>query len=359
MGVRLRRTTTLHRPAARALALRLLMMASVAALFALLIYRIGYHRILRELESIGWGLVAVAALELAISAICAVGWWFTFPRQTRGGCLTRLFFVRLAGSALNQTIPGASIGGEPVKVLLLRGRFPATLTAASIMCTMLAESLARCLFIMLGLLLALRSVKLGPLPFDSLAAGFALTAAAVAVFMVLQIRGFGAAAARVFDRLRHLGGWMVRIEHALRMVDLHLRELYRSRLPDFAASVALSLAALGVGVVQVWLLIGWLGVGRDWPTALAIESLSVLINFVFFFVPGSLGVQEGGKVLIFAALGLPVPAGLTLGIAFRLASLVTVAAGLVALPFLKGPQPEPSPDAARRPDVARAERSMA
>src|SRR5271169_1494881 len=100
MGVWLRRTTTLHRPAARALALRLLMVASVTALFALLIYRIGYHRILGELGSIGWGLAAVAALELAISAICAVGWWFTFPRQTRGGCLTRLFFVRLAGSAL-------------------------------------------------------------------------------------------------------------------------------------------------------------------------------------------------------------------------------------------------------------------
>ncbi len=251
------------------------------------------------------------------------------------------------------------MGGEPVKVLLLRGRFSATVTTASIMCTMLAESLARCLFIMLGLLLALRSVRLGPLPFDSLAAGFALTAAAVAAFMVLQIRGFGAPAARMFDRLRHLGGWVVRIEHGLRMVELHLRELYRSRFLDFAASVALNLVALGVGVVQVWLLIGWLGVGRSWPVALAIETLSVLINFVFFFVPGSLGVQEGGKVLIFAALGFPVSAGLTLGIACRLASFSTVAVGLLALPFLKGRQPEPRPDAVGRPDPAQAERSMA
>jgi uncharacterized protein (TIRG00374 family) len=336
------------------------MFASITGLFGLLIHRLGYHRILRELGAIGWGLAAVAALELAISAICTVGWWFTFPRAMRSGSLVRLFFVRLAGSALNQTIPGASIGGEPVKVLLLRGRFPATLTAASIMCMMLAESLARCLFIMLGLLLALRSVRLGALPIDSLAAGFAFTALAVAAFMLLQIRGLGDPTRRMFDRMRHLGGWVVRIEHALRMVDLHLRELYRSRFPDFLASVALSLAALGVGVVQAWLLIGWLGVGRNWPVALAIESLSVLINFVFFFVPGSLGVQEGGKMLIFAALGLPVSAGLTLGIAFRLASLTTVAVGLLALPFLKVRQPDTGRDAAARPGVTtQAERSVA
>jgi len=56
---------------------------------------------------------------------------------------------------------------------------------------------ARCLFITLGLLLAMRSVRVGPLPFYSLAAGFALTASAVAAFMVLQIRGFGALAARM------------------------------------------------------------------------------------------------------------------------------------------------------------------
>lgn len=358
MGAWLRHTTT-NRPAARALLLRLLMIASVAALFGLLIYRLGYHRILRELGSIGWGLALIVALEVALSAICAVGWWFTFPRHTRGGCLARLFFVRLAGSALNQITPGASMGGEPVKVLLLRGRFPATLTTASIMCTMLAESLARCLFIMLGLLLALRSVRLGLLPLDSLAAGFALTASAVAAFMVLQIKGFVGPAARVLDRLRHLGGWVVRIEHALRMVELHLRELYSNRFLDFAASVALNLAALAVGVVQVWLLIGWLGIGRNWALALAIETLSVLINFVFFFVPGSLGVQEGGKMLIFAALGFPVSAGLTLGIAFRLAALATVAAGLLALPFLRVRQPETRLDAAGRPAVAQAERSVA
>jgi uncharacterized membrane protein YbhN (UPF0104 family) len=52
-------------------------------------------------------------------------------------------------------------------------------------------------------------------------------------------------------------------------------------------------------------------------------------------VPGSLGVQEGGKLLIFAALGLPLSAGLSVGVAFRLNNIVTILEGLAALAWLR------------------------
>jgi hypothetical protein len=46
-------------------------------------------------------------------------------------------------------------------------------------------------------------------------------------------------------------------------------------------------------------------------------------------------VQEGGKVLIFAALGLPVAAGVTVGVACRVNNIFNVAIGLVAFVWLK------------------------
>jgi uncharacterized membrane protein YbhN (UPF0104 family) len=82
-------------------------------------------------------------------------------------------------------------------------------------------------------------------------------------------------------------------------------------------------------------MLGWLGLRRDWPSSLAIESFSVLVNFALFVIPGSLGVQEGGKLLIFAALGLPLSAGLSLGVAFRLNSLVNLAVGFAVLMLLR------------------------
>jgi|SRR6516165_1297424 len=153
--------------------------------------------------------------------------------------------------------------------------------------------------------------------------------------MALQIRGVSGPARRVFHRLCLRQSRAEWVGHALERVDQYLYELYRARPLDFVASVALTLAVLCIGVIQVWLMLGWLGLRRDWPSSLAIESFSILFNFTFFMVPGSLGVQEGSKLLIFAALGLPLSAGLSLGIAFRLNSLVSLAVGFAVLMLLR------------------------
>jgi glycosyltransferase 2 family protein len=288
-----------------------------------------------DLKMIGWRLWAIAALEALIHLTHARAWWHLFPNKARQACFPRIWLVQLAGSALNDTTPGAPLGGEPIKAMLMREQFELPVTAATLLSAKLAQALARALFIMFGIVAAAWSLKLEGLPAESLAAGFVLTACGVATFMVLQVRGLSAPARRVFRYLRLQQGWVDRVGHALVRVDEYLHELYRARPQDFIASVALVLAGLCIGVVQVWLLLGWLGLRRDWTSSLAIESFSVLLNFVFFVVPGSLGVQEGGKLLIFAALGLPLSAGLSLGVAFRLNSLVSLAVGFAALMSLR------------------------
>lgn len=304
------------------------------ALLAYLLNRFGSAKVWLDLRSIGWRLVAIVALEALVSAASARVWWHTLPSQTRRGYFARLFLVHLAGSALNQSTPGASLGGEPVKVMLLKERFSISVTTASLLSAKLAQALARALFVILGMLAACWSLKFERLPLRALTLGFIVTAAGVASFMALQIHGFSKTATIVSARLRFLGSWVERLERGLGRVDEHLRELYTLRPWDFVAAIALSLASLCVGVVQVWLIMGWMGLRRDWLSSLTIEAFSVLVNFVLFAIPGSLGVQEGGKVLIFAALGLPVSAGLSMGVAFRLNSLVIVSQGFAALLWL-------------------------
>src|SRR6516162_9985537 len=79
----------------------------------------------------------------------------------------------------------------------------------------------------------------------------------------------------------------------------------------------------------------WIGLPCSWLASLAIESFTVLLGLLLFAVPSALGVQEGSKLLIFAALGLPLSAGVTLGIVFRLMSTANLAVGLAALVWLK------------------------
>jgi uncharacterized protein (TIRG00374 family) len=306
-----------------------------AALLVYLLYGFGSAKVWLDLKSIGWGFVGIVALEALVSGINARAWWRTLPNQTRRGSLARLLLVQLAGSALNESVPAGPVYGEPIKVLLLKEQFPASVTTASLLSSKVAQALARALFVILGMLAASWSLKFEHLPVQGLAVGFILTAAGVGAFMVLQIRGLSGPARMVSVRLRFLGSWVERIEHGLGRVDEHLQELYTARFSDFVASVALGLAGLGVGVVQVWLMMGWIGLQRDWLSSLTIEAFSVLVSFVSFVIPGSLGVQEGGKLLIFAALGLPLSAGLSVGVAFRLNNVVTILEGLAALAWLR------------------------
>lgn len=306
-----------------------------AALLAYLLYSFGSAKVWLDLKSIGWGFVVIVALEAVVSAINARAWWRTLPTQSRHGSLTKLLLVQLAGSALNESVPAGPVYGEPMKVLLLKEQFPASVTTASLLSSKVAQALARALFVILGMLAASWSGKLEHLPVQSLAIGFTLTAVGVAAFTVLQIRGLSGPARMVSARLRFLGHWVERIEYGLGRVDEHLQELYTGRPSDFFASVILGLAGLGVGVVQVWLMMGWIGLERDWLSSLAIEAFAVLVSFVSFVIPGSLGVQEGGKLLIFAALGLPLSAGLSVGVAFRLNNIVTILEGLAALAWLR------------------------
>jgi uncharacterized protein (TIRG00374 family) len=308
-----------------------------AILLAYLVNRFGSAKVWRDLKSIGWRLLAIVALEGLVNLSSARVWWHTLPRQARRGWFAHLFLVFLAGSALNQSSPGAPLGGEPLKVMLLKERFQISVLTASLLSAKLAQALARALFVILGILVAWRTLKLELLPVRSLTVGFILTVVGVMMFMTMQICGFSAAAKRVSARLRFLGGWVERLERGVDRVDRHLRELYTMRPWDFIAAVALSVAGLCVGVIQVWLMMRWMGLGGNWLASLTIEALSVLVSFVLFPIPGSLGVQEGGKVLIFAALGLPVAAGLSMGVAFRLNSLVSVGQGFAALTWLSPP----------------------
>jgi uncharacterized membrane protein YbhN (UPF0104 family) len=125
------------------------------------------------------------------------------------------------------------------------------------------------------------------------------------------------------------------IEGASSSVDAHVVSFYRTRPGDIVRAIVAHQFAFAFGVLQVSLLLGWLNLPNDWQTSLAIEAFSALVGFIIFVVPGSVGVQEVSKVLIFAALGLPTSAGMGVGIAFRLNDIAGSIIGLAVFALLQ------------------------
>jgi putative membrane protein len=235
---------------------------------------------------------------------------------------------------VNSLLPAGQIGGPVMMVRQLSQRgMRMRDAAAAITVSTTAQALAQIVFALLGLLLfgayaahgAFHDLRTATL----IATG--VLAALIVGFYYAQRRGlFGrllGLVSKVFGQ-RDWSSLMTRAE----AVDAAVQAMYRER-GRVAASFALSLVGWIVGTVEVWLALRFLGHPVDWVDALLLESLGQAIRGAAFMIPGSLGVQEGGYLLLAPLVGLPPDAALALSLAKRAREILLGLPGLLALHF--------------------------
>jgi uncharacterized membrane protein YbhN (UPF0104 family) len=303
---------------------------------AVLIQHIGPAVVLRNLQRIGWGLSVVIVVELVIDALNTHGWRYTLPAGARRIPFLSLYCMRQAGVSINAVTPTAMVGGEVVKALLLQRYVPLADGLASVISAKLSFALGQACFTLVGLAAFLHHLLL-PTAFKVALVGVFLTIVfACLLFLRLQRQGMFAPLFRFLD----FGGVSPALAGLLRskavLLDEKLVQFHATRSADFALSVAFHFLAQALGAVQIFILLQWLGIPSSLLTGLAIEAFSLLIEGALFFVPGKVGVQEGGKALIFTALGFSAATGLTVGIAMRLNSLAMTLLGFVMLAVWQG-----------------------
>jgi putative membrane protein len=113
-------------------------------------------------------------------------------------------------------------------------------------------------------------------------------------------------------------------------IDAAVRALYRRRASVVATFVA-SLVAWIVGTGEVWLALAVLGHPLGWHDALLLESVGQAIRGAAFAIPGSLGAQEGGFLLLAPLVGLPLETALALSLTKRVREIALGAPGLLYL----------------------------
>ena len=74
---------------------------------------------------------------------------------------------------------------------------------------------------------------------------------------------------------------------------------------EIGAGTALHMVACLLGTVETWLVLYAMGAGVGWEQAFVIEGLGQAARSAGFAVPGALGVQEAGYILVCGLLGIP------------------------------------------------------
>ena len=298
------------------------------ALFAVLVWRLGPRDVWANLRLIGWGFALVLAQEALAFTCNTLGWKFAFapPRPAIG--FGRLLRARLAGEAINNLTPTATLGGEVVRARMLAGVCAPAVAWASVAVAKLSQTFAQMLFVFTGLVALTRDLALPPGLRGGLFAGLCLLGAGLLAGIALQRRGLFGAGARVLARL----GMRIppRVSEWLATLDTEVARIYAAP-GAFAVSVAGFFAGWCMGAVEIYIVLTFLDLDPSWTRAFTIEVLSVAIDALLFFVPAKAGVQEGGKALIFQLLGLDPAKGLVLGIVRRLRELCWSLVGLVVL----------------------------
>ena len=290
----------------------------------------GIDELARDLSTIGWGLAVVVLIEALSVVFNTAGWALAFPPGERTVGAGRLLGLRLAGDAVNYLTPSATVGGELLRIRLLAGLGSPSVTWASVGVAKLGQTAAQASFVCLGLALVLpRFTRLAPWIGGLIGIGVAVLAGTALVRLVR--RGFWATLGGIARRLAFVRFLPRTWSDPGRQMDLALRRLGGARVVAVLGSF---LGGWAVGAVEIYVILAWVGAPVGWQTALALEIGSVLIDGILFFVPAKVGTQEGGKVLLFAMLGLDPARGLTVGVVRRIRELTYAGLGLAVLAWL-------------------------
>jgi len=284
-----------------------------AALAAVLLAQYGVRSVAALLAHAGWGIAAIIALHGVQLWLTALGWRALMPAGPARPSRAWLTLLRLIREGVNTLVPTGQIGGLVAAVRLLgrRGMRPADAVAATVV-DITVELVTQVVFTLLGLALLVYCLGRFPLAVPMLA-GLAVFAAMVAALIGAQRLGLARLAERAAARFGFIG----------RIDGLHAAIIGLYRQPAALTRSALChLLAWALGAAEVCIALHFLGCDTGLAQGFVIESLGQTVKAASFAIPGALGVQEGGYVILCGLFGIAPDTALALSLMKRVRELL-------------------------------------
>ena len=304
-----------------------LLVAAGAALFTFLLIHQGAPQVMAAFASAGWWIAAVVIYHFAVPLLLdALAWWSLFPKSERLS-LMETFWMRWIGESVSTLVPSASVGGDVVRARLaaLRGA-PIPTAAASVLVDITLGVFVQIVFTLLGLGLIVAVTGRHGFVRPTLI-GAVIGVFAIVGFYVVQRLGIFRFIGRIISRLANAEDWHSLV-HSGHSLDQAIRRLY-ARRRGVIGCCAWTATSLILGSGEIWIAVHALGLRATLVNSVVLQSMVMTIRSAMFPVPGALGVQEGGYVLVGNLLGIPGDAAFALSLIARVRELIVGIPGLV------------------------------
>lgn len=284
-----------------------------------------------EVMRAGWAVPVTTALLFLQLWLSSIAWRLAVGSgRLRQG---RWFRIRWIREAVNSMLPVAQLGGNIVgiRLLVLRG-VPGPQAGAGTTLDLTIEAVTQLLFTIAGF--AVLATMRSDIDWMAWMSGGIITG-------VLGIGGFIVAQRAGLMRLVEgaaglLQRWFPRLPvQVVEGLHVELMRLQGNRRA-IGKAAALHLLAWLLGTIETWLALTAMGVPVGWEQAFVIESLGQAARSAGFAVPGALGVQEAGFILVCGLFGIHPDTAIALSMVKRARELAVGLPGLVAWQWAEG-----------------------
>ncbi|MCW5698884.1 MAG: flippase-like domain-containing protein [Rhodospirillales bacterium] len=329
--------------------LRILFLLAGLVLLGFVIRDVDFGQVGAQVVALGGNLFWVLAIVFLAFLIDTASWQIVLrPARLDVSWLYRLWKIRMVGSAFNQIIPLVGKGGEPIKAIMLKRLCDVGYRegAASLIATETINLLALVLFVATALVVAAYGGVLPPNLHAPTGAGIAVFGLAIGAFFLIQRFRIASLAGHWLSRApfgRSIGAVLAHI----RDVDDRLAGFYAQDTTRFAVAFALALLHWAVGALEIMLTAYFLGNSLTLLEAWSIAAVVELVRAGTFFIPASIGAQEGALVVVTGAITGQPTLGLSLALVRRFRELLWILWGLgigwrhALVPVFRSPRSTP------------------
>jgi putative ABC transport system permease protein len=303
------------------------------ALLVYVIRRVGVQPIFDALLRIGFGFFILLGISGLRHVLRTLAMRAAIDPEHRRFSFRHALAVRLGGEAISFLTFTGPLLGEATKVALLRKRVPIVYGVSALVVDNILYNLSVVFFILSGAVVMLLSYEL-PLIIRYILFGIA------GVSLLGILLSVWAASRRIMlltwiiDKLGRFGfhpkALTSRRDH-ISDIESHVYDFYSHRPRAFFAMIGFDLLSHASSVLEVYVTLRMLGYSPFVHAAYVIESLTKVINFVFGFVPATIGVYEAGTEVILTTLGYAAATGLTLALVRKAGTLFWTVIGLFVL----------------------------
>ena len=283
----------------------------------------------RIAQAVGWGILGVFIIYFLTFLIDSVSWQLALVFvPTNLQWMWRTFAVRMVGETYNNIIPAASMGGEPIKALLLKRHYtvPFHDSTASLILAKTINMVGLCLFLVVGFILMFETEKLPSVYRHTAGVGLSGMLIATGLFFFIQRLSITSTAGNWLNQwsLSKKTHWVVA---QVRRMDETLVSFYTTHRFRFCAALTLAFTNWFLGVVEIYFVLWLLDAPITWSEAWIIEAAAQMVRSGTFFIPLSIGAQEGVFLIVAGAITGDPALGLAVGLVRRYRELLWIALG--------------------------------